>query len=164
MTNVRTPFLPQGRFVHVPAIAPSAGEAVLEGLPWWQDEAQYNVGQLTRQARKLRIVNTLTSQEHIVEFGVEETVAEMQAKYREWNSHSEGYVWKAILKGSGGAGEGAEGAAASSSFQPLDPSKTLDENGVPDDTKELEALGLDPDHPDNFTCIMLLFKDDLSEA
>jgi hypothetical protein len=145
---VVTPYTPEGRFAHVPVPHPTTVDAPLEGLPWWQDESLV-VGRVTKGLRKLRIINTLTSQTNYVEFADEETVAEMQNKFLVHNAHCTSYTWKALVEGN---------------FKVLDPKRTLAQNGIPDDTEELERLGVDPLHPDNVTAIMLFFNDDLTTA
>lgn len=37
--------------------------------PWWTDDEKYYVGRLSAKTRKLRIVNTLTLDEHLMEVG-----------------------------------------------------------------------------------------------
>ena len=148
VTNIRAPYTPQGRFVHVPSMGPSTLESTETQSPWWHDTGRV-VGTLTQRARRLRIVNTLTSHEHIVEFGIENTVEDMQRRYLDYNAHCGSYTWKALVAGD---------------FRPLDVKKTLEENGVPDDGPELERLGLDEEHPDMLTTLLLAFNDDLTVA
>lgn len=150
VTNRLEPYTPEGRFLHVPASSPStAPEDVLVPEPWWRDP-QFLVGRLTGRPRTFNIVNTLTSQTHVVEFSAEETVAQMQDKYAAYNAHCRSYTWKAMLP-------------AGSTVQ-LDPAKTMAENGVPDETEELERIGLDPLDPANVISILLFFNDDLTVA
>lgn len=149
-TNRLEPYLPEGRFVHVPVVAPTTREEELPpAIPWWQNP-KYVVGYITKRPRNLSLVNTLTSQAHVVEFSDEETVAQMQDKYASThNAHCKSYTWKALYNGT---------------LIELQPEKTLTQNGVPDDSEELEALGLDPMDPANLVSIMLFFNDDLTVA
>lgn len=147
-SNLRVPYIPQGWFLHVPLMLPTTASGMSPDKPWWADD-KYVVGKVTQRARFVRIINTLTSQEHVVEFCGEDTVAEMQRKFFVYNSHCQSYAWKVW-----------SGAA----FRPLDAKRSLEENGVPDDAEELERLGLDPMHPDNMTTISLFFADDLTIA
>lgn len=57
---------PRGRFVHVPPQLPRSDWANDFGKPWWQG-SQYEVGRLSPKTRNIRIINTLTSQEHTLE-------------------------------------------------------------------------------------------------
>lgn len=41
---------------------------------------------------------------------------------------------------------------------------TLEENGLEDDSEELETLGLDPENETFLTTILLFFQDDLTVA
>lgn len=147
-SNLRAPYTPEGAFLHTPVMAPSTGAAVV-ATPWWQDD-KLVVGALTRAPRWFRLVNALTSQTDLVEFGGEETVGEMQAKFAaSYNAHCRSYTWKALVGGV---------------MRALDPAKTMADNGVVDDSAELERIGLDPRDAAHVVDIMLLYNDDLTVA
>ena len=148
VTNLVSPYLPGGRFPHIPPVAqPTTGWAPPDAPPWWLDPARV-VGRLSPAPRQVRVVNTLTSHEHDLDVGAEQTVAEIAAKYLEFNAHSRGYVWKVLR--AGGA------------IEPLDMERTLAENGVEDDLEEREQLGL---HGEVFlTHLLLYFADGLTVA
>ena len=55
-----------GRFIHIPPRCPSTDWANDFGRPWWKDDS-YCIGLLSNKTRKIRIINTLTSQEQILE-------------------------------------------------------------------------------------------------
>ncbi|XP_036884109.1 cytochrome b5 domain-containing protein 1 isoform X3 [Sturnira hondurensis] len=57
---------PRGRFLHVPPQLPRSDWANDFGKPWWQG-SRYEVGRLSAKTRSIRIINTLTSQEHTLE-------------------------------------------------------------------------------------------------
>lgn len=57
---------PRGRFVHIPPPLPRSDWANDFGVPWWK-AANYQVGQLSAQTRNIRIINTLTIQEHTLQ-------------------------------------------------------------------------------------------------
>lgn len=143
----KVPYLPEGPFVGTPVLEPSSA-APAPGLPWWQDD-RYVVGRLTSRPRRLRVINTLTSDEHRIEVGDEATVDEIRHKFLLFNAHCASYTWKAFVTGE---------------FRALDIRKTLSANGVPDDTAELERIGMDPDDPDNMTTLLICFNDDLTVA
>jgi len=148
-TGLRAPYCAEGAFVHVPRVAPSAEQDVAElALPWWRDE-RFVAGRLTARARRVRVVNSLTSHEHVLEMGVENTVEDLQARYLEHNAHCGSYSWKALVHGA---------------FRPLDVHKTLEENGVLDDAEELDRLGMDADAPDFLIDLIIAFNDDLTVA
>jgi hypothetical protein len=148
-TGLRAPYCAEGAFVHVPRIAPSTQQDVAElALPWWRD-ARFVAGRLTARARRVRVVNSLTSHEHVIEMGVENTVEDLQARYLEHNAHCGSYSWKALVHGA---------------FRPLDVHKTLEENGVLDDAEELDKLGMDADAPDFLIDLIIAFNDDLTVA
>ena len=111
-------------------------------LPWWEDE-RFVVGKLTRQTRKVRIINTLTRHDDRLEVACEETLNEILDRYLVINNHAYSYTWKRLGK-------------------PLDMAKTLDENGIMDDTRELQELGMPID--DYVPGIHLYFNNDLTVA
>ena len=66
VTGCRGPYVPMGRFVHVPPPFPRSDWANNFGNPWWTD-TQYLVGILTAKTRQMRIVNMSTLQEQVIE-------------------------------------------------------------------------------------------------
>lgn len=60
-----------GRFIHIPPRCPRTDWANDFGRPWWKDDS-YCIGLLSRKTRKIRIINTLTSQEQILEVNIVE--------------------------------------------------------------------------------------------
>lgn len=62
------PYCPNGRFVHIAPPFPSSDWANDFGRPWWKDES-YLVGILSKKTRFIKIINTLTSQEQVIEVG-----------------------------------------------------------------------------------------------
>ncbi|KAM3842428.1 cytochrome b5 domain-containing protein 1 [Diretmus argenteus] len=134
-------YTPRGRFMHVPPPCPRTDWDNDFGRPWWRD-ARYEVGLLSAKTRWIRIINTFTFQEQRLEVCSEETVDEILRRYLRYNSNAAGYTWK------------HEGVR-------LDPSRTLSENGVPDQDEEMDRCGLDRDL---FTpSILLYFNHDLYE-
>eukprot|EP00758_Cryptobia_borreli_P004690 Tbor_TRINITY_DN4522_c1_g1::TRINITY_DN4522_c1_g1_i4::g.15839::m.15839 len=114
-------------------------------LPWWQDP-QYEIGQLTCKSCKLRIVNTLTGNEVTVEVCSEETLSEIMIhRYMAVNAHAASYTWK---------------RHDLDSSWTLDMQKTLEENGIKDESEEFESLGLSSDH--YIPAVHLYFNDDLT--
>ena len=55
-----------GRFVHIPPPFPRSDWANNFGIPWWKN-SHYCVGTLSQRVRKIRVINTLTLQEQIIE-------------------------------------------------------------------------------------------------
>ncbi|TMS01490.1 Cytochrome b5 domain-containing protein 1, partial [Larimichthys crocea] len=70
LTNCVRYYTPRGRFVHIPPAGPRSDWASAIGPPWWRDKT-YEVGLLTSKTRWIRIINTLTSQEQLLEFKVQ---------------------------------------------------------------------------------------------
>ncbi|XP_015257053.1 PREDICTED: cytochrome b5 domain-containing protein 1 [Cyprinodon variegatus] len=135
-------YTPRGRFVHTHPRGPCSDWATDFGTPWWKD-SRYQVGLLSDKVRWIRIVNTLTSQEQLLEVCSEETLEEILHRYRRYNSHAHSYTWKHL-------------------GEVLDMTKTLSQNGVVDEDPELDRLRLDRDI---FTpSILLYFNDDLTEG
>lgn len=153
-TSLFLPYCPAGRFLHVPPPSPSTAEPADHLAPggggvWWRDPALV-VGRLSRAARRVRLVNTLTSHEHTLAVAAECTLAQVQEKHLRNNAHAGGYVWKALN--------------AAGDFAPLDMRATLEGNGLADHAEEMAALGLDPDAPDALPVLMLYYRDDLTVA
>ncbi|KAF4755977.1 Cytochrome b5 domain-containing protein 1 [Perkinsus olseni] len=143
LSNMRAPLCPTGRYLHLPSSLPDAThreEAV--DVPWWRDP-QYHIGSFASATRKVSLLNVLTGQACILEVPVEETAAEISARYREYNYHTDSYTWKRLGK-------------------VLDMGKTLNENGVPDETDVLKSFDIDPD--EHIPVLHLYFNDDLTEA
>ena len=55
----RVPYMPQGRFLHVPPNDPTTDWSFDYEIPWWQNW-DYIVGLQTNCSRNIRIMNTLT--------------------------------------------------------------------------------------------------------
>jgi len=141
VTNCQFPHTPMGRFLHTPPLCPRTDWANDFGRPWWKNES-YCIGVLSVKTRKIRIVNTLTSQEQILEVCSEETINEIQDRYFHYNSHARSYTWKY-------------------NGENLQMSKTLAENKVSDESEEFFKLGLDESQ--FLPAIHLYFNDDLTE-
>lgn len=134
-------YTPQGRFIHIPPQLPRSDWANDFGLPWWKD-SKYEVGILASKTRRVRIINTLTLQEHVLEVCAEESMWEILRRYLPHNAHAASYTWK--YKGVN-----------------LDMDKTLEQNKIPDEDAEFYRLNLDADL---YTPgILLYFNDDLTE-
>ncbi|XP_065388759.1 chromodomain-helicase-DNA-binding protein 3 isoform X17 [Macaca fascicularis] len=114
---------PRGRFVHVPPQLPCSDWANDFGKPWWQG-SYYEVGRLSAKTRSIRIINTLTSQEHTLEVGVLESIWEILHRYLPYNAHAASYTWK------------YEGKNLNMDF-------TLEENGIRDEEEEFDYLNMD---------------------
>ena len=65
-TGCVIPYCPNGRFVHIAPPYPDTTWANDFGRPWWKDEG-YLVGILSKKTRFIKIINTLTSQEQVIE-------------------------------------------------------------------------------------------------
>ncbi len=133
----------QGRYLHMPPDGPDSDWNSTEFIvPWWQDE-RYCIGKLTKQTRPIRIINTLTKHDNIIEVASEETINEILDRYLVINAHAASYTFKRLGK-------------------VLDMGKSLEANGVPDDTEEMKRLGLPTE--DYVPAIHLYFNDDLTIA
>ncbi|CAH8610896.1 unnamed protein product [Dicrocoelium dendriticum] len=135
-THCLVPYTPHGRFIHIPPPYPTTDWATDIGTPWWKDP-KYVIGCLTQKTRFVRIINTLTSQEHEVQVCVEETMEEILARYLCYNAHAASYTWK------------YNGVV-------LDMGKTLEKNGVREETQDIEDRFMPQIH--------LYYNDDLTEA
>ena len=147
-TGIVVPYLPQGRFLHVAPTFPTTQWRTNFGLPWWRDP-QYVIGKLSTRTRKICVVNMLTQQEDELRVASEEPIASIQERYNEYNSHAASYTWKALKHG----GE---------VFEELAMNETLEENGVQDDSEELESLGMGDDSLK--PRVHIYYNDDLTAA
>ncbi|ETI43392.1 hypothetical protein F443_11639 [Phytophthora nicotianae P1569] len=142
--NLSVPFVPYGRFLHVPPPDPSAQWCTADLLPWWRDP-KYVVGRLTKKARWLEIVNMLTQQRHSLEVCCEETIAEIQTRYLQLNAHAGSYTWKRL---------------EDDEFVPMHMQRTLDENGIPDESPIFERF--DMDEQQFMPTLHIYYDDDLT--
>eukprot|EP00163_Fabomonas_tropica_P034899 TRINITY_DN9961_c0_g1_i2.p1 TRINITY_DN9961_c0_g1~~TRINITY_DN9961_c0_g1_i2.p1 ORF type:complete len:163 (+),score=24.53 TRINITY_DN9961_c0_g1_i2:485-973(+) len=108
----------------------------------WKGD-KYYIGRLSRKVRHLRIVNTLTHDEHTVDVCAEEKLANVRARYLDFNAHAKSYSWKRL---------GEE----------LDMEKTLAENGIIDESEDFYELNLDEDF--YIPAVHIYFNDDLTVA
>jgi hypothetical protein len=138
--GIEVPFCPHGRYVHIPPDEPTADLETSTDLPWWRD-LKYLVGKLSAKSRKIKIVNVLTKQEDLVNVCAEETCAEIRNRYLKYNSHALSYTWKRLGRC-------------------LDMNKTLEENGVKDESEEFAKLGMDPE--EHIPALHIYFNDDLT--
>ena len=130
------PFAPFGPFMHLEGDLPSSG------MPWWNDPSLL-VGRLASSTRLIRVVNMLSKQDALLEVPVEETLEEIQERYMVYNQHAGSYTWKRLGR-------------------PLSLDKTLDENSVPDETKIMQDIGMNPE--EHVPVLNIYFNDDLTEA
>ena len=163
LKEITVPYLPMGMFLGVPPMDPTSEWDMEQDTPWWRDE-HYVVGTLSRKTRKIKLVNTLTSSSSILEVCEEHTIQDIQEKYKEQNSHCESYTWKTLQRqqqtGESSKTEDEEGDDLV--FVKLDMDRTLQENGLVDESDDFEELGVDEQSflPE----IFLYFNDDLTEA
>jgi hypothetical protein len=133
--------LPVERLLHVPKIGAETG-TVPPALPWWRDESQI-VGRLSKNPRWIRIVNTLTGLEDLLEVAGEEPLWDILARFKKINSHADSYTWKFQNK-------------------VLTMEKTLDQNGILDESALFARLNMDYDM--YIPAILIYFNDDLTVA
>jgi len=117
----------------------------LEEIPWWSD-TQYIIGNISRNVRKLRVVNTLTQQSDVFEVCGEETIKEIQTRYTEYNTHAQSYTWKYLKD---------------RTFVPIEMSKTLEQLGIVDESKVFEHAGINQDQ--YMPVVHIYFNDDLTD-
>ena len=115
--------------------------------PWWTDPARV-VGSVTSGEHRLLLINSLTGQEHVLEFTAEETVADVKRRFLATNAHCASYVWSARRRSDG-------------ALEALDDALTPAQNGVQvSAVAELRALGLPADEPAALPHVLLTFVDD----
>ncbi|KAH8352055.1 hypothetical protein KR084_001506 [Drosophila pseudotakahashii] len=113
------------------------------GVMWSQDPF-YHIGRVTKRARVIRIVNTLTAQTQFMTVCDEDSIYDIQQKYKQrYNHHAGSYEWRKFSKGGKGCSI-------------LDLNGTLDENGLMDE--EDSTVELPP------PSIWLYYTDDITIA
>jgi len=142
ITGCRIPYTPSGRFIHIAPPCPSSDWANDFGRPWWKDET-YVVGYLSQKTRTIKVINTLTSQDQVIEVCSEESMMEILQRYLVYNFHAASYTWKYNGKN-------------------LDINQSLQENGIEDEDEEFYKLSMNDDT--FLPAIHLYFNDDLTEA
>mmetsp|Transcript_44255 Transcript_44255/g.114987 ORF Transcript_44255/g.114987 Transcript_44255/m.114987 type:complete len:122 (+) Transcript_44255:790-1155(+) len=116
--------------------------------PWWSDD-QYVIGSLSTNTRKVRFINTLTKQEHVLTVPAEETCEELLTRYLPFNHHAQSYTWKTL-------------DAKTQEMKELDMKQTLVENEVVDESSKFVDLRIKDDY--YVPAIYLYFNDDLTVA
>ncbi|RZF48587.1 hypothetical protein LSTR_LSTR012548 [Laodelphax striatellus] len=141
ITGVLIPYTPHGPIPHVGLQAPSSDWLPPPRLPWWMNPA-YVVAKITARERHIRILNMLTRLEVQLCVCAEDTINQIQDRYLAFNAHAHSYLWTYDRR-------------------TLDMDKNLDANRVYDDKQTFEDLEM----PGNYyvPCLMLYFKDDLTE-
>merc|ERR1712086_93024 len=139
---VRLAYTPLGDVLHKPPSEPRSNWANNFKTPWWKDD-NLKIAKLSQGFRQIRVVNTLTHQEHLLTVCAEETCEEILDRYLDYNKHAGSYTWKRL-------------------GNKLEMSKTLEENGVVDESNAMEELGL----PDDYyvPALHLYFNDGASNA
>jgi hypothetical protein len=140
-TEMEIPHLAVRNLLHVPKIGAGTG-TVPPAKPWWKDQSR-KIGKLSRNPRWIRIVNTLTGLEDILEVAGEESLGEILHRFLRINAHAESYTWKFLGK-------------------VLAMEKTLEQNGVIDESETFARLNLDYDM--YIPAILIYFNDDLTVA
>eukprot|EP00106_Octopus_bimaculoides_P010780 XP_014778222.1 PREDICTED: cytochrome b5 domain-containing protein 1-like [Octopus bimaculoides] len=141
-THCLIPYCPNGRFLHIPPPYPESSWANDFGCPWWKNE-NFLVGFLSQKTCRIKIVNSLTSQEQIIEVCSEEQIQDILERYLPYNAHAASYTWKYQGKN-------------------LNMMKTLEENGIKDFDEEFYQLRMDENA--YLQTIHLYFNDDLTVA
>ncbi|KAJ4456182.1 putative AstB/chuR-related protein [Paratrimastix pyriformis] len=141
-SGMLVPFLPMGKLLHALPRDPRTDCPNDFAIPWWAD-TRFCIGTLTRKPRKIRLVNMLTRDEHVIEVCTEETLEQIRSRYLSHNAHAHSYTWKFL-------------------GQTLDMTKTLPENNIPDEDDDLHRLRMDPDA--HIPTLHLYYNDDLTVA
>ena len=141
--NIEMPYTPSGRFIHVPPPDPKDNTPAV-ALPWWKD-SKLIVGELTAKTRMIKLINMVTRGEDVITVCCEETISDIRDRYLEYNAHANSYTFKALIN---------------DEFVCLDMAKTLDENGVPDESEKFVNLNMEYDC--YVPALHLYFNDDLT--
>ncbi len=107
----------------------------------------YFILQLTKKVRQIRVINITTKSEDIISTCCEDCIDDILEKYLEYNNHARSYTWKAII--------GDE-------VVNLNMRKTLEENGLADESEMFYSLGVSDDT--YIPSVLIYFNDDLTYA
>jgi hypothetical protein len=88
----------------------------------------------------------LTHKEDVINVCQEETINDIQDRYLEFNKHAKSYTWKGLLN---------------NEFFILNMDKTLEENGISDESETFTQLGMDDEY--YVPTLHIYFNDDLSQ-
>merc|ERR1712216_90742 len=133
-------YIPHGDVLHKPPGEPRSNWSNNFKTPWWKDDT-LKIARLSQSQREVNVVNTLTSQENTMEVCSEETCEEILERFLDYNKHAGSYTWKRM-------------------GNKLEMDKTLEENGIVDESQKMTELGL----PDDYyvPALHLYFNDDLT--
>lgn len=143
--NIEMPYTPEGRFIHVPPTEPEDRYEPV-ALPWWKDP-KYIVGKVSSKTMKIKITNMLTRTDHIIKVCKEETLDDIKERYVVFNHNASSYTWKILNNGN---------------FLTLKTDKTLEENGIKDESKDFLKLGVDEEA--FLPNLLIYYNDDLHET
>jgi hypothetical protein len=114
------------------------------GTPFWQTQ-DYLIGRLTKHPRYIRLIHNFSPKyPYPLEVAEEETVGQIARKFLKHNLHIFSYIWRY-------------------NGHTLDLSKTLTENGIPNEELLHDKYGWKSDN-ENCPTILLFFSDDLTIA
>lgn len=141
LTGAHVPYCPHGRIPDVLPQVPTVNWKPLDHPPWWKDD-QYVIGPLTKRVRPIRIINSLIRKEVSMNVCCEDTFSRIMERYSMFCSNPQSYTWRYCDR-------------------TMDPSKTMEENEIPDERDRFTELGL----PQNLYVpgIFLYYNDDLKE-
>ncbi|KAJ8940636.1 hypothetical protein NQ318_020693 [Aromia moschata] len=144
-TGVKVPYCPHGPVPDVSVEVPATDWRPVNKPPWWKDE-KYQVGVLTKRVRPIRIINMLCPFFREVQLNVccEDTFSESR---RDTPSST---VTQAVTHGD---------VNMRYTDRAVIMSKTLDENGIPDERDLFTDLGLPQTY--YIPSIFLYYNDDL---
>lgn len=143
--EIEMPYVPQGRFFHVPSSLPIENDDDVR-VPWWQDE-QYMIGKVSKKTMKIRITNMLTQNEDTLKVCKEESLKDIKDRYLEYNRNAHHYAWKIMRDGK---------------LVLLNDHLNLEDNDIKDESDTYLALGLDED--EYLPNILIYYSDDLHDA
>ncbi|ALC38741.1 CG15429 [Drosophila busckii] len=132
------------RVLFPPILEVAISEFVKSPHTMWSQDPLYHIGRITKRARPIRIVNTLTGKLQPMTVCDEDSIYDIQQKYKaRYNHHAGSYEWRKFSNGAKRCGA-------------LNLNGTLDENDLTDDAAS--DLELPP------PSIWLYYTDDLTIA
>lgn len=88
------------RVLFPPILEQAQSELSKTACKLWSQDPLYHIGRITQKEHKIRIINTLTSSTTFMKVCSEDSIYDIQRKYKEiYNNHSGSYLWRKFSNG-----------------------------------------------------------------
>lgn len=95
-----SPVTGKPRVLFPPILEVAQSELLKTPRKLWSQDPFYHIGRVTRRERIIRIINTLTGATIFMKVCDEDSIYEIQRKYKEiYNNHAGSYLWRKFSNG-----------------------------------------------------------------